>query len=376
MNNKSVILAGVMSLGLASLASATQYVYITGSTAGRGIVYDTLVDSGKVFDAAPTVLYSGGSSARGGTYVNFRGAVSGVDTIIKAHWSGSEGGIGDLVGSPATETFLTDDGSATTDSQAVDLAFADNHKNYSKNSKASITGAMVGIIPFKWVKQKGSAAGLTNVNDAAIRVALTANAKLALFTGVSTDTTYVYVSGRDNNSGTRVNALGECGYGIFNTVGQIQTDSTGAMVTQSDSGIAGDYGYSGGGSLASQMGYDLSQATSIDNGPLGDGVSHFSVIAYLGKGDADTAVANGGTVLSYNGIPYSIAAIKEGQYTFWGNEYLYKKNTGLSTIAGTVYTKLVNSTTGVPAHCDDSTMINPSNMHATRTGPTTDPIHK
>ena len=80
----------------------------------------------------------------------------------------------------------------------------------------------------------------------------------------------MYVSGRDSFSGTRVNALGICGYGIFSNPSQLKVDSTGAMIdvdgTQTyvgyDTGSL--YGYSSGGSVATQMGYDLSQATSVD----------------------------------------------------------------------------------------------------------------
>jgi hypothetical protein len=373
---KSLVLAGAMAI--ASLADAAQYVYLSGSTAARSIVYNTIINGATVFDAAPTVVVQGGKSLSGANYMNFHGNVGGNDTILKCHWSGSEAGIADLVG--GTELFLTDtattilDGTSpdATVSSPVDLAMADNAKNYSRNPSVAATGAKVGIIAFKWVAEKGSAASLTGVTDQSIRAAFAGTAKLALFTGNPADTTRVFVTGRDSGSGTRVNAYGTCGFGIFSAPSQLQVNLDGSMVDQGGGVYLGDYGYSSGGTVAAQMGYDLTQATSKDVAPLGDGASHFSVIAYLGAADANTAVANGGTALTYNGVPFSLGAIEEGQYNYWGNEYIYKKNNGLSTQAGTVFTKL---STGIPANADNNTLIGTSSMHCTRGGPTSDPVH-
>jgi hypothetical protein len=375
-HTQSLILAGA--LGLASVANAAQYVYLTGSTAARSIVYSTIINGATVFDAAPTVVVQGGKSQSGANYMNFHGNIGGNDTILKCHWSGSEAGIADLVG--GTELFLTDtattllDGTSpdATVSSPVDLAMADNAKNYSRNPNVAATGAKVGIIAFKWVAEKGSAPGLTNVTDQAIRVAFAGVAKLALFTGNPADSTRVFVTGRDNGSGTRVNAYGTCGFGIFNIPSQLEVNPDGSMLDQGGGVYLGEYGYSSGGTVAAQMGYDLSQATSKDVAPLGDGVSHFSVIGYLGAADATVAVANGGKELTYNGIPFSLAAIQEGQYNFWGNEYIYKKNTGLSSQAATIYTKL---STGIPANADNNLLVSLNSMHCIRSGPSSDPIH-
>jgi len=99
---------------------------------------------------------------------------------------------------------------------------------------------------------------------------LTGGAKAALITGNPADTSYVYVTGRDSFSGTRVNALGDCGYGIFANPYQLKVGTNGVMLDPDltttyvyyDNGSL--YGYSGGGDVATQMGYDLSQASSVD----------------------------------------------------------------------------------------------------------------
>ena len=379
MNTKSILLAGAIGLGSASLASAAQYVYVTGSTAGRNAFYLAITDGSTVFDAAPTVVAQGNADPAKSTYMTFHGNLGGVETYVKTDWSGSEGGIADIAGT-GTRQFLADTAVSSSTStgpyvsSAVDLAAADNDKAYSRSPTAAITGTKCCVIPFSWVKEKGSVAGLVNVTDQSLRAALKGYAVLAQFTGSSADKTFVYVSGRDNQSGTRVNQMGDTSFGIFSSPFMVQINANGSMKDQNpSSGVyLGDYGYSSGGSLATQMGYDLSQATAVDVAN-GTGTEKFSVIACLGKSDADTAVTAGGTVLTYNGVAYGDAAIKEGQYNAWGNYYIYRRNTS-TTQATTVYNKLVAST-GISGHADGTFTIKLSDMHCTRNGPTSDPVH-
>ncbi len=341
---------------------------------------------GVVFDSITSQVGQGNATFAKCTYHVITGHLVGdpvgVVTSIKTDWSGSEGGIADLVG--GNENFLDDTAVSSSSSTGpfisspVDLAMADNNKVFSKNPGANITGTFVGIIPFKFVKEKGSLAGITDLTDGQIRVLLTGGSKAALITGNPADTTWVYFSGRDSFSGTRVNALGICGYGIFSNPSQVKVSSTGAMIdvdgTQTyvgyDTGSL--YGYSSGGSVATQMGYDLSQATSVD---LVNGPGHFSVVAYLGYSDAATAISNGGTELTYNGVAESTANIQQGLYTFWGNEFIYKKNVGLSSQAASVYTKLADPSKGINHQADGTTYIDLTTMGAVRNGPTSDPVH-
>jgi hypothetical protein len=69
---------------------------------------------------------------------------------------------------------------------------------------------------------------------------------------------------------------------------------------------AGDGGYSSGGDLAAAM----------------KASSPFIYVTYLGLSDSATAEGGGAVELTYNGIPYSDAAIQNGQYTFWTYEQL------------------------------------------------------
>src|SRR3981189_1937710 len=117
MKIKSLVIAGTLGLGLVNLASAVDYVYITGSTAMRGIVYHTFFDGNNVFDAAPSFVGFQGSSASGCNFMVFSNTIASTPTIVKCHWSGSEAGIAD-VSSANQQSFLADtvalDGSFTT----------------------------------------------------------------------------------------------------------------------------------------------------------------------------------------------------------------------------------------------------------------------
>jgi hypothetical protein len=233
------------------------------------------------------------------------------------------------------------------------------------------TGSEVGVITFTWVRNKGLWTG-SNLTDAMIRQALKGFCKRAVFSGNPADSNdYVYVSGRDNQSGTRVNAFGTSGFGIFTIPNQFEMDSTGNMLDLDapNGTYAGDFGFSSGGTLATTMGADTTAKADNWNGGTG-----FSVIAYLSRGDADKAITAGAVELTYNGVAQSAANVKEGTYTFWGNEYIYQAN-GVGAEAQSAYARLANGTTGIVNYCDGVKAIKLTDMHCNRTGPTSDPSH-
>jgi hypothetical protein len=298
-------------------------------------------------------------------------------TVIKCHWSGSEGGIRD-VASGASELFVDDsivDGAAhttspgTTISHNVDLAMADNSQAFSRTKNPPLTtGTNVAVITFTWVRNPGLWTG-TNITDAMIRKALQGACKRAVFSGNVSDTNdFVYVSGRDNQSGTRVNQYGESGFGIFSSPNQIEMDSSGNMLDLDppNGTYAGDFGFSSGGTLAGTLGANTTARPDLYNGGSG-----YSVIAFLSRGDANTAIANGAIELTSNGVAQNSANVKEGTYNYWGNEYIYQRN-GVSSEAQSVYARMVAS---IPADVNGTTAIKLSDMHCVRNGPTSDPDH-
>jgi len=378
MKIKPTLLAIGLSLGSASLVGAqTHYVYLTGSTAARNAVYQTLITAGAVFDAAPTATTQGSSTAAKATYMTFVGNIGGVPFSVEGVWSKNEGGIQDLT-QGQSENFLADGAPSSSSSpgpfvsQAVDLAMADNAQSFSKNPTPILTtGKEVCVIPFMLVKEVGSASDLSNVTDAQFRVAITGGAKLALFTGNAADTSFVYITGRDDNSGTRVNTFGTTGFGIFNVPSQVELNSSGQMLDPNgDGSYVTSEGYPSGGSVATQMGVNCS--STVDQ--INPGITGISVVGYLGISDANTALGLGATQVAYNGVLESPTTVIEGQYGIWGNEYCYERN-GASGDATTVFGKLTGSN-GITHNSDGSTTIDLTLMHASRQGPTADPVHK
>lgn len=381
--NKSV-LAVVLGLGMTCLTQAGN-VYMSGSTAMRSIVYNTLIAPGVVFQSAPSVtLFNGGGSSA--NYMAFVGTLVGGSgsTTVQCHWSGSEAGILNVASNTVvTVDFIdptlldgTDHGSALpglTQQHAVDLAMGDNDQPYSRTPKPTLTKkAPVGVITFKWIRNKGLWTG-TNVTDSMIRQAFSGFCPRAVFSGVNGETNdYVYVSGRNNQSGTRVNAFGTCGYGILTIPKQIEINNSGVMQDlDAPNGVyAGDFGYESGGTLCKTMQGDTTASADLWNGGTG-----FSVVAYGGVGDADAGIALGAVELSYNGVKFSPQAVIEGTYGFWGNEYVFAANNVVANSeADKTYTRLA-ATTGINAYCDGVKAIKLTDMHCTRPGPTGDPAH-
>ncbi|HZV36249.1 MAG TPA: hypothetical protein VFB72_16855 [Verrucomicrobiae bacterium] len=397
MKINNLVLAGALSLGLASIANAQNRVYLTGSTAFRPALYNALA---ACFDASPAVQIAAYKCSTVGTIdphtagqMEFKGNIGGAAYIIKCAWSGSEAGISD-VAKNSTETFIDDIGvngvqainstsaASATDSHAVDLAMADTSQAVSKTQTPALTGIEVGIIPFIWIKNAQGHpyhAGtypdydrIVNVTHPQLRVALTGGTLAALITGNASDTNhYVYVSGRDNNSGTRVNTFCDTGYGVFKLPQQIIiTGSDGAPTIQN--GATTTSGQSSGGTLATTMTYSGS-ATAAD--PINGGTGWYA-IAYVGMYDADVALASGGdaVALTLNGVAESPAAVEQGQYSFWGNEHIYQNVNGLSSAANTVYNSL---TTGgkISGAVDGTHEISLSAMQATKTTDLSDPTH-
>lgn len=385
------VLPTVIGLSMASFAQAEE-IYLTGSTAARAAVYATMMNPGSVFTAAPTFTGFGGSGA-GDTYMAFQGnLLNGNPCTINCYWSGSEAGIAN-VGTPGmtVSTFMADSvmngldnagTPGTLQSAQVDVCMADNAQSYSPAGanldNGNLTGAEVGVVPFKWLRNNAIWQG-NNVTDSQIHQALgVKGAVLAAFTGNAGDTnSYIYVAGRDASSGTRVNALGECGWGITTPVNQVML-SGGLMqveaVGRNGNIYIGNYGQSSGGTLAKSL---VNTSASADM--VHTNITGFSVIAYLGVSDANTATgpSYGAVVLNYDGVPYSVAAIEEGQYGFWGNEYVYKNPgyAGEAADVGAVYGYLTSPTTGISAQADNNAVISLAAMHCTRVGPTSDPAH-
>jgi len=392
MKPQTLLLAGALSFGLIQVSDAQNRVYITGSTAYRNAINQTIFS---LFDSAPQVAAFGNTTYYKANTLDFEGTIGAVSYIIKCSWSGSEAGIKDVAagqlenfvddigtGSPAVTATATSSSAAAgqLSSHTVDLAMGDNAQSYSKTKTPVLNNnAFVGVIPFVWLKNAQVAADQTgtdwarikNLTDAQARVLLSGGSVAALLTGDSADVNHVvYVAGRDDGSGTRVNTFGETGFGIRTIPTQILIGGSAGSPTIANSG---NVGQTSGGTLANTLGF----AGSLEASDPLAGVTGWIALGYLGKSDADTAEgangggANGAQELTYNGVAESTAAIQQGQYSFWGNEYIFQAPS-VSPAAVTVYNGVVNN---VNAHTDGIHEISTASMQATRLGPLSDPGH-
>jgi hypothetical protein len=258
---------------------------------------------------------------------------------------------------------------ATTVEQIPDMAFSDVFQGTTPfngslalgtpfNTTATFASGndnQVGFVTFKWLASKNFplGTGSTGVSEGPVfgsgyrvsSISVEPNSLNILFTGGSiplsqltgstTDQhTIIFPTGRNPDSGTRATALADSGVGVIATLLQYQPTSSSGAVTSHvlypvetiaglSTGTAGNSGEATGGTLRGYMALTL-PATGL-TGESGSTTAAYYV-TYLGTGDAGNAAVLGiGTELSYKGVPFSITAIYQGQYTFWAIEHLYDR---------------------------------------------------
>lgn len=362
--------ATLFAFSLVAVASAqTTTLRITGSTAFRKA---TVVAIQNILNPGYTYGFQG-ASATGGNQAVFVGTtkVGNLPVVIKCSWAGSVGGTQTIAQqSPAinVSTWLSESlntlstgGTANLNSGNIydaatgaDVAMSDSFQSstaFTGPGYNTLVDWVVGIVPFVWTKGKtndtavqASVANVTNMTPLLAKLVLSAGAPLSMFTGSAADSAvYVYAMGRDEDSGTRLTAFAESGFGVFSSPIQYQATVAGGAITAiapwpaaTVLGIPypiGHSGYSGGGALATALN------TPVDTAARDSFGSKFFLVGYFGVNDA--ANVNGGANnLTYNGVAYSEAAVREGKYTFWGYEHLTYRTT-LSGNAKTVADQLV-----------------------------------
>jgi hypothetical protein len=343
-----ILTAGLLALSTLGVAQAQTVVHITGSTAFRTAVHTSIT---QILQPGFTYAYVG-SSFTGASEAIFTGTAitNNIPVVIKTSWSGSLAGIETVSQAyPSTvSTFLTNttpqstggtsinSSSAQFDSPTIpEVCMNDGYQYDSQYPSPELVGQAVGVVSFKFVKNHGAPAGLTNMTPL-LAQALWENGSLPLsmFTGNTADSnTLVFATGRDPDSGTRKTTFLETGIQSFDsalyptTVLQYEPTGANGVVNKSNPTAitgqvpwpaetvdninfgTGNAGYSSGGDLATAMGQ----------------TSAYIYITYLGLSDAATAEGlNGGlsTDLAYNGVTFSDATVENGQYTYWTYEFL------------------------------------------------------
>lgn len=405
MKINKIVTTALLGLGLVSQAGAANQVFVTGSTAFRSqsfLAIKTLFDGGN-----PQLAARGGSSTTGNnaSYMLFHGSVGGVETFVDCFWSGSEAGVA-AVAQPGTHPtfYLKTDGTVpytvlstqpgssetNTSPSTSDLALTDSSQSVSLTPTPALVpqgsgspAGSVGIVPFTWAKNNnGSFASnewvhLTNIDDAQARAMLAGPNVAALLTGNPSDTNmFLYCVGRNNGSGTRVNALAASRYGIktsvdqFNIGGFPKSDGVTLLLSENPDPNGG---YDSGGDVEKAL-HIAGSCNQTDPFTLGHG---WIAVGYLGIGDATTLLANGGVWLTLNGVPETNGSVEEGQYNYWNHEYLYGR-VGISGFAATFGSNLATAVPGQlggsnPALSDTS--IRQVFMHADKPSDTGDPFH-
>ena len=345
-------------------------VFITGSTAARGNVFDainTAHSAGGVFDAVPTYVTSGFGAApttSTSAYTAY-GTINTVHYCICVDFSGSEAGLWALQhltagipnaiaantlngnaafpnavipGTPNPTGFI-DPNSATNFTATADLAMADTSQAVSLSAPPQFPAlkdyGIVGAVTFEWVKGKFSTPDtswqdVTNVTDPQMNYLLSATPQVAsFFTGNTNDQDDVYVVGRNKASGTHQNAMLDTLHGTTTPVKQwvvnsASYSSSGQLTIgtvesiKSAGGISEVFndGYDSGGNVANTLECD---ANSFQD-TLG---FNAFLLGYLGISDANGAIALGAGKLTLNGVPEDDETVENGTYSFWGHEHLY-----------------------------------------------------
>jgi hypothetical protein len=389
-----ITLAGLLALAFTNLASAQTVLHITGSTAYRAA---TLVAISEILQSGYEVGYvtSTGSSEAytKANIVVFSGTTtSGLQVVIQTAFFGSIGGVCDVAGGltvgpggtaytdgqtigwlTATSSQLaaasvsfsggvyTVSGgqpvaaaSAQYDAAAVpDATLSDSFQSAAPTTyqKPKLKDNIVGVVPFVWIVAPGTTAAVgkvTKLTSANAKKAFDGTLLLSNLTGKSGDKgTNVYLVGRDQDSGTRVAAITDTGFGsekkgtIYNDIQQYQplfngateptspppTPPTGGQITgaalwpatgsvDSIPSPLGDSGYNSG----SLVGEAIAETSAYTNW----------LIAYVGLNDGVTALGNTNNFvlefnsgsLTYSDGTWDVSGVEDGSYTFWGYEHL------------------------------------------------------
>jgi hypothetical protein len=401
----TTFITGLSALALATTAYADVTVNITGATAFRAAsllsIKAKYVASGAAFKFAHDQATSGGTTYSGATRAIFIGTFPGVagTTTIRCCFTGSVEGVRALTSvfdplpptyyqtSLLTSTTATVGGAELANQGTTGAAAATSHIAFSDVTKASTPYAgeamlpatpAAGVIVFTMLTNEGST--ITNVTSQQFRALLTkGNQPLSLFTGVATDVTNVFATGRNDGSGTRTTYLAESGFGISNPVKQYVTNVSSstalgtiqlipaggvnvpALPGQSAANastvwgqnVDGNGGYNSGSTLRTDMGKTGTSGVTVldETGADAFGATvRADLVTWLSLNDAVTARGNGAILCGYNGVKLSDIAISgtvmsaadkakvtNGSYTAWGYENMYRRSNITSGDALTVY---------------------------------------
>jgi hypothetical protein len=357
MKLKSSFVFGMLALASGNLSAATRVFDITGATAFRASANNAII-SLLGGNGVTKFAFVGTSGIAGTNRAIFVGTMSQFpsDTIIvRASWSGSTQGIKDVAdqnaiqfldstvredgtpgaGNPVTTAGYNLGGAGLDAPEYVTAvaqwSFSDVDKLLSERPNHPFVGGPVGVVPFMFLAGEGAPAALNNMTDQLHNTLwATGQLPIAFFTGDTNDATSVLATGRNNGSGTRATILAETQYGAFTSVTQFgatfqgsRTDAfpTGKLLALSEFNNGGNGSNSGVRELLTRRADDL----TFNGDPI-DAL----FVSYLTISDANSAKTEGAQEMTYNGVPFSAANVKNGRYSLWGYQQFYLDNDSTS----------------------------------------------
>lgn len=355
MKMNTSLIAAAATMALVGFSYSQTVIDVTGSTAGRSAAITNItaqLDSGYTY-----AFYGKDATHSKSDAAIYHGTYNGNAVIIRTYWSGSAAGVRDVADAPQLNnsyivktqagtvggTYLGTIAAAGTGAFAgsstetvSEFGFSDVFQTSTPfTSNTLVVEDEVAIIPFKFFANDGST-NITNMTPGAFRNLYGAlgEAPLSIWTGNPADNgTMVYACGRNNESGTRITTLAETGTGVFATINQWQY-TTIASDTMQGVSYVGDSGYASGSDVAKMM---AAKSPAVQPGVY---------VGYIGASDWSTASTGGGVELTYNGVAYSIGAMQNGQYTFWG--YLHQFRMNLTGVTLDFYNDVRDGITATP----------------------------
>ncbi len=357
--------AAALGLGLAVAAQAQNPIYITGSTAFRGQIFQALQTE------LGLTVQQGGTSGKNS--FTFTGTITDAKSLgfpaaatlpannpvtVYASFSGSAEGVQTILNNVVNNYLNVGTSSAGSFTHAgADFAFSDVAQNstpYPTTKFATlpeiqtaadaarhngIPGTGVGVAPFTYaVNPDGATAGINNITTRNFQnLFYNGYADLSYFVNTAPDATFVVAVGRYNLSGTRITAILDDDYSIINkdTLDQYALSPNGTSTPGLNNGDSAtptgnqwvevsDSGYFSGGNVGAAL------ANSAGAGPA---------IGYIAWADAQSKFGTTGAVpIKWNGQnpgslgAWNITGLENGSYTFWSYERLYENPADKGTV--------------------------------------------
>jgi hypothetical protein len=368
---KLLTMAILGGLFAASTLQAQVNIYVAGSTAFRGNAFRVIQSS---FDGGNwTSVNPSGATTSTGVYTA-KGKMTSLygsqDVYVYCSFDGSVRGLNELKNNTSTTfTNATPGGAAVSAVPTITLSDVDQSSTLAAG--VPTTETHIAVLPFVYCRNYYCPTTVTNITTRQLG-SLWANGllKLSMFTGNSTDdSSSIYVTGRNKDSGTRVTAAADALYtGAHKYWGfNSGAPTTWALMNENKNGLIYGPGWDTGGNEASCL---ISQNATVNSVGVG-------CIGYLGLNDAlavagsntggANAKANGGgncSIIAYDGfLPmnnYTISTsgavtqvpavpdftpIIKGQYSFWSYENLEMLSTHTAALDDTYhyYTNFVGA---------------------------------